>query len=126
MLITTLGFVFSQEESPLEFSQTKQKFGKVPEGQDVYLTFAFINKGEKPVIINEARVNCTCTVVTYPKEPISPNTKGVINIGFHTKGKIGYQERTVELITDQGTSEIMFKGAVKATEHTKEEHKHSH
>ena len=126
MLFTTLGFVFSQNESPLEFSQTKQKFGKVDEGQDVYLTFEFVNKGEKPVIINKAKVNCSCTVVTFPKEPINPNTKGVINIGFHTKGKIGYQERTVELITDQGTSEITFKGVVKATESTKEEHKHSH
>ena len=125
MLFTTLGFVFSQE-SPLEFSQSKQKFGKVPEGQDVYLTFDFVNKGEKPVVINEAKVNCSCTVVTFPKEPINPNTKGVINIGFHTKGKIGYQERTVELITNQGTSEIIFKGVVKASEQTKEEHKHSH
>ena len=125
MLFTTSGFVFSQK-SPLEFSQAKQKFGKVAEGQEVNLTYDFINQGNEPVIINKAKVNCTCTVVTFPKEPISPNSNGVVSITFHTKGKIGYQERTVELLTNKGTSEIVFKGVVKATKETKEEYKHSH
>ncbi len=125
VLFAASGFVFSQK-APLKFQKSTQKFGKVEEGKDIYLTFEFVNEGEKPVIINESKVNCSCTVVTFPKEPINPNTKGEINIGFHTKGKIGYQERTVELITNQGNSTITFKGVVKATEETKEEYKHSH
>lgn len=119
------GFVFSQK-APIKFDKSVKKFGKVEEGKEVYLTFDFVNESDKPIIINESKVNCSCTVVTFPKEPINPDASGVINIGFHTKGKIGYQERTVELITNQGTATITFKGVVKATEATKEEHKHSH
>lgn len=125
LFFSTLGLAYSQE-APLEFDSPKQKFGKVPEGQDVYLTYEFVNIGEKPVIINEAKVNCSCTVVDYPKEPITPNAKGKVNIGFHTKGKIGFQERTVEFLTNRGSTTIMFKGIVKASSATKESYKESH
>jgi hypothetical protein len=125
MLTTALGSVFSQT-APLKFVQEHQKFGKIEEGKELYLTYEFVNEGEKPIIFNEAKVNCTCTVVTFPKEPINPKAKGVINIGFHTKGKIGFQERSVELITNQGNYTISFKGTVKATEETKEQYKESH
>jgi len=124
ILLIVSGFAFSQK-APLKFDHPTQKFGKVEEGKDVYLTYEFINEGEKPIVINESKVNCTCTVVTFPKEPINPNAKGTINVGFHTKGKIGYQERTIKLITNQGNVEITFKGVVKATEATKEEYKNS-
>ena len=124
MFFNASGFVFSQN-SLLEFSQSKQKFGKVPEGQDVHLNYEFTNLAEKPLIINEAKVNCTCTIVTYPKEPISPGSKATIKVDFHTAGKIGYQERTVELITNQGNAEILFKGVVKASAETKEEYKNN-
>ena len=126
MLFAMSGFAFSQEKAPLKFDHAKQKFGKVEEGKEVYLTYEFINTGDKPVINNESKVNCSCTVVTFPKEPINPNSKGTINIGFHTKGKIGYQERTVELITNLGIAVITFQGTVKATDSTKEEDQHSH
>ena len=125
MLFVVSGFVFSQK-APIKFDHPTQKFGKVEEGKDVYLTFEFVNQGEKPIVINESKVNCTCTVVTFPKEPINPNASGTINVGFHTKGKIGYQERKIELITNLGTSEIVFKGVVKASESTEEEHKDTH
>ena len=88
MLFVVSGFVFSQK-APIKFDHPTQKFGKVEEGKDVYLTFEFVNQGEKPIVINESKVNCTCTVVTFPKEPINPNASGTINVGFHTKGKIG-------------------------------------
>ena len=125
MLVLTSGFSFAQN-STLKFNHNHQKFGKVEEGKEVYLTYEFVNEGVKPVIINEAKVNCSCTVVTFPKDPINPNSKGLINIGFHTKGKIGFQERTVEIITNQGSEILTFQGVVKATEATKKEYKESH
>ena len=107
----------------MKFSDKVQKFGKVQEGEEVKLTYNFMNEGEEPIIINEAKVNCTCTKVSYPKTPINPNKVGQILVTFHTEAKIGYQERKIELITNQGRAEIVFKGVVKATEHTKSEYK---
>lgn len=116
------GFVFSQNP-PLKFDAKVQKFSKVNEGEEVNLKYQFINQGDKPVVINEAKVNCTCTEVTFPKEPFKPNSTGTVNVKFDTKGKIGFQERTVTLLTDQGNVEIVFKGVVKASDKTLEEYK---
>jgi hypothetical protein len=125
MLITASGFVFSQE-APLKFSDNVQKFGKVDEGTDVVLKYTFMNEGSEPILINEAKVNCTCTEVEYPETPVSPNKVGQIIVTFHTESKIGYQERKIQLITNQGNSEISFKGVVKATSETKSEFKSNH
>lgn len=107
----------------MKFSEKVQKFGKVVEGEDVVLTYTFMNEGEEPIIINEAKVNCTCTKVDFPKTPINPKKVDQIKVTFQTKSKIGYQERKVELITNKGSVEISFKGVVKATEETKDKYK---
>ena len=125
MLLAVSGFVFSQE-APLKFTDKVQKFGKVDEGQEVVLKYAFMNDSEKPLIINEAKVNCTCTEVKYPGEPIAPQKVGQIVVTFHTEKKIGYQERNITIITNQGSTDITFKGIVKATSETKEEYKSEH
>ena len=123
ILFIVSGFVFSQN-APLKFDHSVKKFGKVDEGVKVEIEYIFVNNGEKPLIINDTKVNCACTVVDFPKSPIKPNEKGAINVSFDTHGKIGYQERKIEIITNQGTTTIVFKGVVKATEETLEEHKH--
>lgn len=99
------------------------KFGKVNEGEDVVLKYTFMNESEEPILINEAKVNCTCTVVDFPETPVNPKKVGQIIVTFHTESKIGYQERKIELITNKGSTEISFKGVVKATEETKTEYK---
>ncbi|HAW51445.1 MAG TPA: hypothetical protein DCX54_03810 [Flavobacteriales bacterium] len=120
--MTVSGFVFSQE-APLKFTEKVQKFGKVDEGKDVVLKYTFMNEGQEPILINEAKVNCTCTVVDYPEAPVSPNKVGQVTVTFHTESKIGYQERKIQLVTNLGTSEIVFKGVVKASQETKKEYK---
>ena len=122
MLLTVSGFIFSQE-APLKFSEKAQKFGKVIEGEVIVLKYTFMNEGEEPVLINEAKVNCTCTVVDFPETPINPKKVGQITVTFNTESKIGYQERKIELITNKGKAEISFKGVVKATKETKTEYK---
>ena len=82
-----------------------------------------MNEGAEPILINEAKVNCTCTIVDYPETPIDPKKVGQIRVTFHTESKIGYQERKIELVTNKGSVEISFKGVVKASEETKTEYK---
>ena len=107
----------------MKFSEPVKKFGKVAEGEKVVLTYNFMNRSDSPVVINEAKSNCTCTHVDFSRSPINPEKVGQIVVTFNTEAKIGYQERKIELITNQGSSEISFKGVVKATEQTKETYK---
>ena len=122
ILFTVSGFVFSQS-STLKYAESVQKFGKVDEGVKIELSYDFVNKGDKPVIINDSKVNCSCTKVNFPSSPIKPSEKGAITVSFDTHGKIGYQERKIELTTNMGIDVITFKGVIKATEETKLEHK---
>ena len=117
--------MFSQE-APLRFTHKEQKFGKVDEGQDVSLDYTFMNEGDKALIINEAKVNCSCTEVDYPRNPIPPQKVGKITVKFHTAQKIGYQERNIVLNTNLGSYEITFKGVVRATKDTKEQYREEH
>ena len=122
ILFTVSGFVFSQS-STLKYAESVQKFGKVDEGVKIELSYNFVNKGDKPVVINDSKVNCSCTKVNFPSSPIKPSEEGVVTVSFDTNGKIGYQERKIELTTNMGIDVITFKGVVKATEETKSEHK---
>ncbi|MEQ9064195.1 MAG: DUF1573 domain-containing protein [Vicingaceae bacterium] len=124
-LVTMSGFVLSQS-APIKFSDRVQKFGKVDEGVDVTLKYTFMNEGKQPILINDAKVNCSCTVVDFPKTPIGPAKFGQIVVTFHTEAKIGYQERKIDLSTNLGSSQIVFKGVVIAKEETVDKYKATH
>jgi hypothetical protein len=68
-----------------------------------------------PLVITEAKVACPCTVVEYPKEPIAPGRKGNIHVTFDTKGKIGYQDRIIEIYSNakKNPVKLRFKVDVK-------------
>lgn len=40
----------------------------------------FYNKGKEPLKIREARPDCTCTYVEYPREKVQAGEKGVLRI----------------------------------------------
>lgn len=85
-----------------EFSFDKKfhKFKATPEGEVLKHTFVFENKGDIPLIITNYKVACTCTVVEFPKEPILPGETGEIHVTFDTKGKIGWQYRSIQLFAN--------------------------
>jgi hypothetical protein len=100
--------VFAQE---LKFTETKHNFGMVHEGEKLVHEYSFENTGTQPVIISEAKVQCTCTQVEFPKQPIKPGEKGVIKVTFDTANKMDRQDRTVLLTTNAQAQpyELRFK-----------------
>lgn len=63
-------------------------FGKVKSGPDVFHEFSFVNTGDQPLIIQDAKSGCSCITLSWPKQPILPGGRGTIKVGFHT-GKTG-------------------------------------
>src|SRR6476469_6776750 len=47
-------------------------FGKVTDGEKVEYNYRFINSGNKPLIISDAKASCGCTVPEKPDAPIPP------------------------------------------------------
>ena len=118
LFILTASFSFSQNS--LHFEDNNKNFGKVNEGAPISFYYHFTNVSQKPVIINDYKVTCSCTKARLPEKPILPNHSDSIRVDFDTNEKIGFQKRTVILKTSAGDYTLLFKGRVKATEETKE------
>lgn len=87
-------------EGPLpsfKFSVEEHDFGTIKEGDVVEHVFEFVNDGEAPLIISNARASCGCTVPEWPKEPIAVGAKGEIKVRFNSTKKPGTQNKTVTL-----------------------------
>jgi len=87
-------------EGPLpafKFEKDLHDFGNIKEGDVVEYTFAFVNNGEAPLIISDAKATCGCTVPQYPKEPIPVGGSGEIQVRFNSSKKPGIQNKTVTL-----------------------------
>ena len=106
--------LISYAQPQLKFTNTKKSFGFVKKGEIVTIEFDFINVGNQPAIITEAKAECSCTTVEFPKQPIAPNQCAKIIVKFDTKTVYDRQDRLVEIISNAKNSiqKIRFKGVV--------------
>ena len=98
------------QQAEFKFKDKVQRLGKVNEGEVINTAFTFTNTGDSPLIISDYKVACTCTKVSFPQEPILPGNTGEIKVNFDTSGKIGYQDRTITLLSnaEESPTEIRF------------------
>ena len=59
--------------------------------------FKFTNTGSEPLIIEDAKGSCGCTVPVYPKEPIKPGETGEIEVEYSPGKQQGAQSKTVTI-----------------------------
>lgn len=71
----------------IKFDNDTYDWGTVMDGQTVTHVFKFTNTGKEPLVINNAKGSCGCTVPEWPKEPIAPGKTGEIKVVFDSKGK---------------------------------------
>lgn len=104
--------IFAQPE--IKFDEKTKKFEKTKAGEILKFDYSFTNTGDHPLIISEVKVTCGCTKPEFPQEPVKPGETGIIKVSFDTKGKIGYQDRILEVISNAKNSpeKIRFKGVV--------------
>ena len=98
----------------LKFTDSKKSFGFVKKGEIVSIVFDFKNMGNEPLLITDAKAECSCTTVNFPKQPIAPNQTEKIEIIFDTKSTYDRQDRIIEITSNAKKSlqKIRFKGVV--------------
>ena len=98
----------------LKFADTKQNFGFVKKGEQVKLSYQFTNTGNQPLVITDAKAECSCTKVNWPKEPTLPGKSNSIEVMFDTSPTYDRQDRVVEVFSNDPKSpqKIRFKGVV--------------
>ncbi|MFK8054601.1 MAG: DUF1573 domain-containing protein [Saprospiraceae bacterium] len=98
----------------MSFDETTFDFGTVTEGEKVSHTYNFKNTGDEPLILQNAKGSCGCTVPQWPREPIAPGASGEVVVEFNSKGKAGdrNQKVTITSNTNPAQSFIYLKGKV--------------
>lgn len=101
-------------QAKIRFKDTKQSFGFVKKGEVVKVTFVFSNTGTEDLEILDAKAECSCTTVDFPKYMIRPGQTDTIHVYFDTKSVYDRQDRIVEVVSNatKAKQNIRFKGVV--------------
>ncbi|MCB9283817.1 MAG: DUF1573 domain-containing protein [Lewinellaceae bacterium] len=106
----------ADENGPvMTLETTEVDYGKIEQGSDPYRVFKFTNTGKAPLVIENAKGSCGCTVPSYSKEPIAPGEASEIKVRYDTN-RIGKFTKTVTLTTNEAvqTRTLRISGEVYA------------
>jgi len=118
-LLNIIGLgLFAQEKQNLKndsivFEKTVHDYGTIIQGSDGNCEFKFTNRGKGPLILNDVKTSCGCTVPEWPKEPIPPEKTGVIKVKYDTN-RLGAFSKTITVSSNAKNSlvTITIKGNI--------------
>ena len=88
-------------EAPvLKVDDPEFRFGKIEQGQKVEHVYVLTNEGKSDLHIRKVKASCGCTAVQPQKKVIAPGEKVEIKTVFNSAGKVGNQNKTVTIITN--------------------------
>ncbi len=98
----------------LEFLESSYDFGKIDEGKKVEHVFKFKNTGNNPLVLQDARASCGCTVPEYTKDTIAPGAEGELKVIYDSANKEGQIDKTVTVTanTEPATTDIKISAFV--------------
>ncbi len=104
----------NRAKTTMLFDKTEHDFGNLKQGDNAEYNFRFTNTGSEPLIIEDAKGSCGCTVPSYPRDPVAPGATGEIHVKFNSAGKEGVQKKTVTLTanTDPISTVLTIKAMV--------------
>ena len=103
----------AQKTAKMEFKSETIDYGEIKKGSDGLRVFEFTNTGNAPLVIEDVKSSCGCTVPKKPEEPIMPGEKGEIEVKYDTK-KPGPIRKTVTVYSnaDVPVKALKIKGTV--------------
>jgi len=119
--VFVLGFVLfpllaaAQVAEPLLFREKTFDFGEIAEtGGNADHEFLFTNNAARPVKILSVSASCGCTTPGWSKDPVPPGKTGFIKASYDPKGRPGFFNKTLTVLTDFDASPVILqiKGAV--------------
>ena len=80
----------------MAFTEESFDFGNINQNStDNKHIFKFTNTGDKPLVVENAKGSCGCTVPQWPKEPIPPGGTGEILVDYKPGKQKGNQRKTI-------------------------------
>lgn len=98
LLIVFFTFGIDLLNAEIEWLERNYNYGVIKESDGPRKgSVRFVNCGEEPVFISNARPSCGCTDVEYTKGMISPGDTAVVSFMYNPKGRPGSFEKNVRV-----------------------------
>ncbi len=112
----------AQKVAKMEFKSETIDYGEIKKGSDGLRVFEVKNIGDAPLVIEDVKSSCGCTVPKKPDAPIMPGETGEIQVKYDTK-RVGPIRKTVTVYSnsDEPVKALKIKGAVIDTDSDKTE-----
>ena len=107
-LLLVLCATLSINSQEFKFEQETIDYGKIIKGSEGERTFVFTNVGDAPLIIQNIKSSCGCTVPKKPEAPIMPGEKGEIKVSYDTK-RIGGFSKQITILSNAITARKIVK-----------------
>lgn len=106
-----------QREGPIaEFNMVSYDLGEVLQGKETIAVFTLMNKGNAPLVVENIKVSCGCTLVEWSQDPILPEQSAKITVKYNSN-IIGTIKRSIVVHTNDIKQErilLMLTGNVVA------------
>ncbi|WP_018342402.1 DUF1573 domain-containing protein [Cytophaga aurantiaca] len=112
---------YSNAQADIQFKEMGHDFGKVQAGKDtLWYNFVVTNTGNEPLLIQDIKTSCDCTLAQWPKTPIMPGRTAIVRGGFKIENKSGTFEKSLYIITNTSpaTTILYLRGEIISGEST--------
>ena len=102
-------------QADFKFDKSEFDFGTTIEKDDtLWVDFKFKNTGSEPLVIQDIKTACECTLAKWDKKPTMPGKEGIIKAGYKYKGKSGSYNKalTVMANTLPAVTQLTIKGVI--------------
>ncbi len=91
----------AQQAEPIRFPEKTYDFGEITEeGGHADHDFLFTNNSGRVIRILSVQASCGCTTPDWSKDAIQPGKTGFIKASFDPKGRPGYFNKSLTVMTD--------------------------
>lgn len=100
-------------QDSIVFENTTHDYGTIVQGSDGSFEFKFTNKGKAPIVLNDVKASCGCTVPEWTRTPVAPGEKGTIKVTYNTNNQGAFTKSiTVNSSAKNSPLVLMIKGTV--------------
>jgi hypothetical protein len=93
-------------DARMTFERPSHDFGVVWDHRPVETTFAFTNTGTEPLVIQDIRSTCGCTVPDLEKTEYAPGESGEVTVIFNPANRKGQNNRTITITTNDSSQRV--------------------
>ena len=114
IMLFGVGELMFGQDATIDLQKEWHDFGLVKSGEKVHVDFEFKNSGDQVLVISSVDAGCSCTVPSWPKEPIKPGESASIRVSYNSKGKKGAFNKAIRISSNalMPTKIIRIKGLV--------------